>query len=474
MPKTVKIARDIPVQGEFDVVVAGAGIAGVAAAIAAAREGAKVAVVDRFGFLGGNMGPGMFSGGWLHLVLDNPLAMPDRLKGIPGEIINRIEGCTSRHLGDNYFKDSQATAYVLSKMMEECNVEAFLNTFAGDPIVERGTVTGLIVENRSGMQALASKVVIDCTGTADVCFRAGCPIDEGQSAAHPGMYFAIGNVDTGVHQEWLDQNTVPDEDIQWAEDVAVALKAPRISMLKPYFSLFRRAWFLGEYHFVKVLEGEAAITADHGFYEPSDGVVGAQLGVRGPDLRTGDAGLMNRIETACRTYLYDTSLFMQRHVPGFERSYLFAVSPFFHSRGGRSVLCEYVLTWDDAKKHRRQEDVVFVTYAPDHTSRDRKGYDFPYRQLVPRKIKGLLAAGRSPIVQPPSNRNRWKCLLMGQAAGVAAAMAASANVTPAKIDVKELQRKLHLKYRSPLGDDARLRKLGLLGPVRTRRKQPRR
>jgi len=458
----MKITRDIPVAGEVDVIVAGAGIAGVAAALAAARGGARVALVDRFGALGGNMGPGMFSGGWLHLVLDKPLAMPDRLKGIPGEIINRIEGYTGRHLGDNYFKDSQATSYVLSKMMTENNVDVMINTYAADPVIERGAVTGLIVENKSGAQIVKSKVLIDCTGTADVAFRAGCPMDAGLGLASPGMYFAMGAVDTDKHQEWLDANEVPKEDTAWAEEVAEQLNAPRITRLDAYYSLFRRAWFLGEYHFVKVVDGVGAITADHGFYEPFDGIVGAQLGVRGPDLRTGDAALMNRIEIACREYIYETSLFFQRHVPGFEKSYLFAVSPFFHSRGGRSVLCEHVLTWDDAKKHRRHDDVVFVTYAPDRSGLAGKGYDFPYRQLVPRGVKGLLAAGRSCIVQPPSNRNRWKCLLMGQAAGVAAAMAVNANVTPGKIDVKELQRILHGKYRSHMGDEKRLKKLGLV------------
>jgi len=471
MPSELKVTRTVPVASEVDVIVAGGGIAGVAAALAAAREGARVTIADRFGALGGNMGPGMFSGGWLHLALDQPLAMPDRLKGIPGEIINRLEGCTGRHLGDNYFKDHQAVAYVMFKMMEENNVEVMLNTYAADPIVEDGAVTGLIVENRSGAQAVRAKVVIDCTGNADIAARAGCPMDEGQRSAHPGMYFAIGNVDTKAHEKWVEDNPASDDVVAWAEEIGAALKAPRISMLKPYYGLYRRAWHLGEYHFVKVVDGIGSITADHGMYRPFDGVVGAQLGVRGHDIRTGDAALMTKLEIACRVYIYETAQFFRRHVPGFENSYLFAVSPYFHSRGGRSVLCEYVITPEDPKKRRRHDDVVFVTYAPDRSGGSPKGYDFPYRQLVPKKIKGLLAAGRSPIVQPPSNRNRGKCLHMGQAAGVAAALAARTGVPPASIAVKELQRALHFKYHAPLGDEKRLQRIGLLPKDRAPRKR---
>ena len=462
MAATVKVTREVPVVRDVDVIVAGAGIAGVAAAIAAAREGAQVLLIERFGYLGGNMGPGMFSGGWLHLALDQPLAMPDRLKGIPGEIVNRIEGFTGRHLGDNYFKDHQATAYVLFKMMDENNVEVMLNTYVADPIIERGAVTGLIVENKSGTQAVKAKVVIDCTADADVAFRAGCPTAPGERYCHPGMYFAMGNVDVERHQAWLADNEVPEEDVKWAEDIAAKLKAPRISPLKPFYSLYRQAWWVGEYRFIKVVDDVGAITADHGLYKPFDGVIGAQLGVSGADIRSGDAALMTRIEIACRVYIYETSLFFQRHVPGFEGSYLFNVSPYFHTRGGRSALTEYVVTSEDAAKGRRHNDVIFVSYAPGKTKVFQEGYDFPFRQLIPRHTHGLLAAGKSVIVQPPSNRNRWKCLLMGQAAGVAAAMAARDNKTPADVDVKALQRILHFKYRSPLGDRGRLTKLGLL------------
>ena len=461
MADAVRVTREIPVCAEVDVTVAGAGIAGVAAAIAAAREGARVVLVDRFGSLGGNMGPGMFSGGVLHLALQFPLGV-QRLEGIPGEIINRCEGYGGGQLGHNYFKDSQAVSYVLFKMMQECGVRVMLNAHAADPLIERGAVTGLIVENRSGTQVVKTRILIDSTGDAETAARAGCPVDQGQSFVAPGMYFAIGNVDGDKYGAWLAESDVPEEDVRWAENIAAQLEAPRVTRVVPFYSLYRKAWYLGEYQFIKRIGEIATVCPDHGFYRVTDGFVGAQLGLRGPDLRSGSADMMTELEIGCRTYIYETALFMRRHVPGFENSYLFTVSPFFHARGGRAILGQAVVTERDEASGRNFDDVIFRSFGKVKPKRGEDGYDFPYRQLLPKGVRGLLAAGRSAILQPPYNRNRWKCLVMGQAAGIAAAMAVREDTSPDKIAVRELQRTLTFKYRSPVGSPKRLQSLGLL------------
>lgn len=100
---------------------------------------------------------------------------------------------------------------------------------------------------------------------------------------------------------------------------------------------------------------------------------------------------------------------------------------------------------EDAKQKRRFNDVVFRVVG-------RNTYDFPYRQLLPRDVDGLIVTGRACIIQPPVMRVRWMILLMGQAAGVAAALAARSGVTPRELDVKKLQKLLYGKYQAPLGD----------------------
>ena len=89
-------------------------------------------------------------------------------------------------------------------------------------------------------------------------------------------------------------------------------------------------------------------------------------------------------------------------------------------------------------------------------------YDFPYRQLLPQGIDGLLVTGRACIVQPPVMRVRWMVLYMGQAAGVAAALVAESGTPTREIDVKEMQSLLYHKYQAPFGDEERLRKLGII------------
>ncbi|KXA92338.1 hypothetical protein AKJ64_03410, partial [candidate division MSBL1 archaeon SCGC-AAA259E17] len=155
---------------------------------------------------------------------------------------------------------------------------------------------------------------------------------------------------------------------------------------------------------------------------------------------------------------FDTAQFLTDYVPGFEDSYLHFVDPYFHARGGPSVLTEYVLTEQDTKDKSQKEDVVFLAdvhnvsdiaeeafgYEPDRI------FDFPYRQLLPREIDNLIVTGRSAIVQPPITRVRWMVFLMGQAAGIAAAQSIENNKEPKKINVKKLQKLLREKYNVPL------------------------
>jgi hypothetical protein len=203
------------------------------------------------------------------------------------------------------------------------------------------------------------------------------------------------------------------------------------------------------------------VTVDHGLYEPKHGIVDAQVGLRAKRKGlSGDAEVMNALEVGSRKYIFRTAQFLRWHVPGFEKSYLHALAPYFHSRGGRSAVPEIQLTLEDVRANRRFDDVVFELYASE--MRDVGPVDFPYRQLLPRGVEGLLMAGRSAIIQPPTMRTRWKVFLAGQAAGLAAALAAEAGVTPREVDVKQLQRLLYCKYKAPLGDDARLRGLGLI------------
>ncbi len=463
MSESIQFSKQIPVVANTDVVVAGSGISGSIAALAAAREGADVILIERYGCLGGNMGPGMFSGGVVHLVLHHPNAMPEGLRGIPGEFINRCEGYAGHQLGRDYFRDSQVVSYVLFKMMEECNVQLMLNTWVCDPIMENNHIKGLFVEGKSGTQAVRAKVVIDATGDADVAARAGVPTDPNPKYNHPGMYFAIGGVDEAKYQAFLDSASEPDpEHVKWVKDAFKDVGMGYASRLNPLLPFIRRAWSAGDYHIIKRIGDVAVITVDHGFYPPRNGIVGAQVGLWGEGIDSGNAAQNTELERQTRIYIFETAKFMSAYVPGFQDSYLHTIAPYFHSRSGRSAVCDYVTTVEDMEEGRRLEDVVFVNYGHEQQKGPETGNDFPYRQLLPKGVEGLMATGRSAVIQPPTNRSRWKMLMMGQPCGVGAALATRTGVTPRQVDVKELQKILHHKYHVPLGDEARLRELGIL------------
>lgn len=462
----VEIRKSAPVVADVDVLVVGSGIAGSGAAVTAAREGARTMVVDRFGCPGGNMGPGMFGGA---PDLELPPVFRDGLPGVPGEFVRRCEELTNATLLNHYFRDSQVVSYVWLKMMEEAGVETLWNTWAGDPLMEGNRVTGLLVENKSGTQAIRAKVVIDATGDADVAMRAGATMDEGASYFSPGTYFALANVHLPEYVALWDREPT-DEEIQWIESLTPSV-ASRARLLKPLIPYCRAAWESGEYRFLQSVGDEGHLLCDHGifrcicgqqyredvFLKGEYGIVGAMVGlIRKKAPTSGDAQLMSRLETAARKFIFKTALFLRRRVPGFQESYLHIIAPYFNTRGGRSFVADYTLTPEDATSGRRHDDAIFHVFrhrvrpGPPQAIEYLEGYDFPYRQLLPKGVEGLLGAGRACIIQPPVTRVRWMVMLMGQAAGVAAALAARAGVTPRAINVPELRDILADKYGVPL------------------------
>jgi hypothetical protein len=319
------------------------------------------------------------------------------------------------------------------------------------------------VDNKSGLQAVCAKVVIDATGDADVAWRAGAPTDPDTTYRLPGLYFAIAGVDLTRFNAFLGAPYEETSDeAQWRKERRIQDGGAMYIIYPQMIKFYREAWRLGEYRYYGRIGNLAVAAVDHGFYPGRDGIIDGQIGLDAKThLDSGNAAMISELEAGAREYIFETAQFLRRHVPGCERSYLIAVAPYFHFRGGRSIVPEYALTTEDVKQGTRFDDAMFVVYGSETDERSPQGNDFPYRQLLPREVDGLLVAGRAALIQPPVMRDRWKVLLMGQAAGVAAALAAEQGVTPRRIDVKALQRRLYRKYRAPMGDEARLKELGI-------------
>lgn len=467
--------------GEFDVMVAGAGVAGVFAAIAAGRRGARTLLVDRFGAPGGNMGPGMIAGGslsgWpIRHMFNGPFY------GIPREFMERHGalggGSVPPFRESHYLRDSQIASYVALKMLREAGVQLLLSTYVSDPIMDRGGVGGLYMENKSGRIAAKGKVVIDATGEADISRRAGAFVIRPEASyndidAHAptgmGLYFVIGGVDWDAYEGFkLGVSGSRDEDLRWAREVIgegtpAHLAAP-----------MRRAWEGGQFRVRRDLGGlgELAFNREIGVVSRKEGLGGSMLNLKTPwvsaeaqaRVDAGDGAMVSMLEAELRTYLFDLARFWRLHVPGFEESYLAHVAPYLGSRGGPCIEGDYVMTHRDLEAGRRFPDVLYVF---DHVGGlARSAYqgqwtDFPYRVMLPRGLEGVLAAGRSASCRPDTLlRSRSMVMHMGEAAGTAAGLCVENGTTPRSLDVAKLQRAM-LDSGYFLGDLSRLRELGL-------------
>ena len=457
-------SRKAPVVYDVDVVVAGAGVAGLIAALAAARYGAKTLLVEPFSSLGGDLGPGLLGPGMQKIAeADKPAKLPGDLEKIPlggiGEEFDR------RGYGDRTWPgwsnpvsslvSSQAASYTATKMMAEAGVQVLVSTLVSDVIKEGDKVRGVFVENKSGTLAIRSKVVIDCTGTADVADRAGAAVVEQPRNPSMGLWSGVARADWQRHQEAMKtRGELSEDDKQWLAENA---PSPAAERLMPWV---RQAWEAGDFEFVRFVGGFASLEVKMQAPKGDPSIVGCRTLANG-NFQPGDGLALSAIELEMQVYLCDYVRFLNKYVPGFEQAYLLVVSPFFHARGGKSIDPVCRITNEDVANEVRHDDVIYRYYGDKPSNRVPDGCDIPYRMLLPKGIEGLLAAGRSACVRGPQLRVRHRLQLMGQAAGVAAALAVKHGVEPRDIDVKELQRILH-ELGSNMGPDDRLRELGVI------------
>ena len=480
----VEPQKDVPVAYDVDVAVVGAGISGLFAAIAAGRLGAKTLLIDRFGALGGNLGPGMIIGGSAFDAADATL--PNGVAGIHKEMLALMEPL--RHSSRHFYPDeSNIISYLGVKMAEQAGVELLLSVTAADPIIEGNKVTGIFVEGKSGRVAVKAKVVVDASGEGDIASRAGVPMvtdlapDPDWPMIRPtflrpefvpwndtGIYYVMASVDIATFQSLLDSEVIlRDEERTWVKERGRIMDWGFL-FADPLVPLFKEGWDSGEYLFHKEIEplvyAEVA-SFPLGVHAEENGLMGNRMSMGGA-IRRDDMKQISRLESAIRVFAFETARFFHDRIPGFEESYLLFMSPYFSARGGPYIDGEYTLTPYDLRHGVKFDDVMFQNiYASRVVDGKRTGFDTPYRTMLPKEIDGLLATGRVAAYvrrghDPGTFRARNAVMLHGEAAGTAAALAVKDGVAPRDLDVKKLQRQL-IKQGLPLGDKERLAELGL-------------
>ena len=478
--------REVPVGYEADVVVAGAGSAGLIAALAAARQGARVALVDRMPAPGGNMGPGIIGGATFGLN-DRPLSA---LKGVAGEFYARFRA-TMEDSAPVYASVSHAASRIGVAMCQEEDIKLVLSAYAGDPIMDGDRVRGLFVETKSGTIAITAPVVVDATGDADTALRAGARIrrvvsaeeistpagneqpGEGDNLRNPKyrnwndgqIYFYLGDAEVAKYAQFCEETRVElsDAERDWAkENLRIIWKG----WPDPMIPILKEGWESGEFRVEREIRPNVIVALNDWFARTGSrpNIMGGRAGIFG-DYDTGDWEDVAMMEAEVRSIVFDgVRYFRKRRVPGFETAFVITMSPFLGARGGPFIEGDYTLTPLEAYEGAKFDDVCLSqTYSPE-MRHESDWFDWPYRVLLPKGVAGLLVTGRGTSFtrrgHDSSLRGRLRMIPLGEVAGLAAAIAARDSVAPRELEVKKLQQAM-LDAGYFLGDEARLKELGL-------------
>ncbi len=428
----------IQVAARADVVVVGGGPAGLSAALASARNSASVILLERYNHLGG-----LASGGMV-LVLDDMWDNHLREISVRGTALTFIErmealGLATFPRSDEWGTDPAALVRwtrwgafdfhshtkphpicfaaafdpdawkrVALEMVQEHRIQLRLHSWFSRTLVQDGKVKGVVCETKEGTEAILGNVIIDATGDLDVAASAQAPHTGGRYMLT--TVFRVGGVDTDEAERF-----------ERVEPEAFAALDREIKQI------LGGSW--GLWWLKTPLPGVVWCNCPH------------MLGLDG--LKVAD---LTEAEIRGRKHIYATVDYARRHLPGFENCFVVDVAPQTGVRQTRLLEGEYVMT---------KEDLAERTRFPDSIARGRDYY-MPYRALLPKQIDNLLVAGRhysATSAAQKMSREIPPCMAMGEAAGVAAALALQSNVTVRHVDIPTLQRTLRAQGADP-GDQA--------------------
>ena len=415
-------ARRLPIYGEFDVVVIGGGPSGIAAAASAARHGAKVLLVERYGFLGGMGTAGgvtNFAGLYgrkngemlqvVHGVVDDLMARIAALGGLN----DPQDGMQGRIRVRSY--DVSAFKCAADQLLVDAKVSLLFHAWASAVVMEGARITALIVETKSGRQAIRAHSFIDCSGDADVANFAGVPFELGDghgSGLYPTTMFRVGHVDAQPALAAV------------GEFKAINTLMEQAQAAKP-----------GRYNFPR----EGAILRPQKNPAEWRANVTQISNAGGTAMDATDARQLSAGELEGRRQIAEYFNFMRNELPGFGQSSIVDIAAQIGIRETRRIQGLYALSGEDILSSAQFDDAIGINAWPMElhaagridwhfprnweSAKGRVYNDLPWRMLVPATVDNLLVAGRCASMTHEGQsaaRVSGGCFVMGQAAGTAA------------------------------------------------------
>jgi hypothetical protein len=432
----IEPSKELKVCRETEVVVVGGGPAGVAAAIAAARNGADTVLIERYNHLGG-----MATGGLVILIPHMSAGTAEQeIAGICQEMVDRTDalggarrpkrkdlGSANRKLVDklrryqdfvvdgrvrmSVFVDPEIMKCVLNDMVGEAGVKLYLHSWGSRAIVDGNKVQGVIFESKSGRQAILSKLTIDTTGDGDIFASAGAEfdgyIDPNLRSGMLAVVFRLANVD---YQKYIEF---------------------RLSNQEAWNTIMEQMQAIGGFRLLPL--------ASH-----RDDVVWVNNWVPGRNCLNVDD--LTWTEVKVRKVMLPAHEYLRKNVPGFDKSFILDTASQIGTRCSRRLAGEYVVKDDDVRSGTVFDDTIAaIPPYRENVSSKNPNKCIPYRALVPRKAENLLVAGRCFSSEMYANDQLNLipfCVAMGEAAGTAAALALKGRVSPRKVNCKALQKRL--------------------------------
>jgi hypothetical protein len=420
--------ENLPILLESELVILGGGPAGSIAAIAASRQGVDTVLLERHGFLGGNITAGGIDTVYgFYTPGENPVKV---VGGIPDEIVETLEGQQAAYQRPNTYGSGIGITFSAEHMklaLEEAVLSAgakvLYHAFSPAVCQHEGRIEAVIVATKQGLQQVRGGFFIDASGDADLVAHAGgahLKAGEGGPIQSLTAVFFMANVD-------LERAKAFGKQALW-DAMAEAAQS-------------------GSYHLPRV-EGSFHAT-------PYPGMMEANM-TRVANVDATDIVALSAAETEGRRQVQDYVRFLQDYIPGFESAYLVKTGCHIGVRETRRIKGDYQLQKEDVLQGKSFEDVIARCGMPieDHHAgsdtrwiyvKDFGFYDIPYRCLIPQGLENVLVAGRCLSASHDAHasaRSAGPAMAMGQAAGLAATRAVKHHQTASQIEIQSLQQEL--------------------------------